>query len=345
MAVAVLAFGLVAGCATGGRGARIREIQEYDAGECRFLGTVESTERSGWDMSDDQLGAMALIRKRASAMGGNAYTEAVQKELGLPFDGAEVAQLAGVPPEVVRAHFADLLSQADTRGPLLTGGISVGRMVPMRLLPFRVICLLGMNDGDFPRRDPAAGAQGAQRGPIGSAGDKAVGVHGFDGVDHRKHRNHGTVACPQFADDSPDEFGRRQSAGGVVHQEISGIRRVGESGAHRIGALGAADHDPLGGRLDQELHHRDRRERRVAVGRQVGCGGEQQPGVGMLRIRRERGTAVAGLTSATRETLDELSVSDVFAQRLSSESLEPEVQARLVGLYQHVVSELAEAPT
>ena len=27
----------------------------------------------------------------------------------------------------------------------------------MRLLPFRVICVLGLNDGDFPRRDPAAG--------------------------------------------------------------------------------------------------------------------------------------------------------------------------------------------
>src|SRR5690606_19554579 len=26
-----------------------------------------------------------------------------------------------------------------------------------RLLPFRVICVLGMNDGEFPRRDPAAG--------------------------------------------------------------------------------------------------------------------------------------------------------------------------------------------
>ena len=71
---------------------------------------------------------------------------------------AEAADYGGVvPPEVVRAHFADLLSQADTRAPLLTGGISVGRMVPMRLLPFRAICLLGMNDGDFPRRDPAAG--------------------------------------------------------------------------------------------------------------------------------------------------------------------------------------------
>jgi exonuclease SbcD len=67
--------------------------------------------------------------------------------------------------------------------------------------------------------------------------------------------------------------------------------------------------------------------------------------VEVLRIRRERGTAVAGLTSASRETLDELSVSDVFAQRLSSETLEPELQARLGGLYQQVVSELTEPQT
>ena len=64
---------------------------------------------------------------------------------------------APVPAEVVRAHFAAVLAEADTRAPLLTGGVSFARMVPMRLLPFRVICLLGMNDGDFPRRDPAAG--------------------------------------------------------------------------------------------------------------------------------------------------------------------------------------------
>jgi exonuclease SbcD len=64
--------------------------------------------------------------------------------------------------------------------------------------------------------------------------------------------------------------------------------------------------------------------------------------VEVLRIRRERGTAVASLTSASRETLDELSVSDVFVQRLSSETLEPELQARLSGLYQQVVAELTE---
>ncbi|MGV8961630.1 MAG: exodeoxyribonuclease V subunit gamma [Stenotrophomonas sp.] len=76
-------------------------------------------------------------------------------------DFASAAAKAGfeapVPAEVVRAHVAATLAEADTRAPLLTGGISFGRMVPMRLLPFRAICLLGMNDGDFPRRDPAAG--------------------------------------------------------------------------------------------------------------------------------------------------------------------------------------------
>ncbi len=64
---------------------------------------------------------------------------------------------APVPAEVVCAHFAAVLAEADTRAPLLTGGISFGRMVPMRLLPFRVICVLGLDDGQFPRRDPAAG--------------------------------------------------------------------------------------------------------------------------------------------------------------------------------------------
>lgn len=102
---------------------------------------------------------------------------ALERLRGLIDDFARSAERAGftapMPPEVVRAHFAAVLAQADTRAPLLTGGISFGRMVPMRLLPFRVICLLGMNDGDFPRRDPAAGLNrltaelGTQRRRVG----------------------------------------------------------------------------------------------------------------------------------------------------------------------------------
>jgi exodeoxyribonuclease V gamma subunit len=86
---------------------------------------------------------------------------ALDRLRGLVDDFAADARRAGVdtavPAEIVRAHFAAALSEADTRAPLLTGGVSIARMVPMRLLPFRVICLLGMDDGAFPRRDPAGG--------------------------------------------------------------------------------------------------------------------------------------------------------------------------------------------
>ncbi|MCR4508878.1 exonuclease subunit SbcD [Pseudomonas sp. 32.2.56] len=64
--------------------------------------------------------------------------------------------------------------------------------------------------------------------------------------------------------------------------------------------------------------------------------------VEVLRIRRERGNAVAGLQGQAMETLDELSVEDVFVQRLGSEVLSDAEQARLLGLYQQVVSELRE---
>lgn len=100
----------------------------------------------------------ALLPRPPSA----APTQRALDRLRALVDGfARTAARAGVdapvPAEVVRAHFAQALGAADTRAPLLTGGVSFARMVPMRLLPFRVICLLGMNDGEFPRRDPATG--------------------------------------------------------------------------------------------------------------------------------------------------------------------------------------------
>ncbi|WDS35270.1 exodeoxyribonuclease V subunit gamma [Pseudoxanthomonas sp.] len=100
----------------------------------------------------------ALLPQTPSAQATQRALDRLRKLIDDFANAAERASFdAPLPAEVVRAHFAAVLAEADTRAPLLTGGISVGRMVPMRLLPFRVICLLGMNDGDFPRRDPAAG--------------------------------------------------------------------------------------------------------------------------------------------------------------------------------------------
>jgi exodeoxyribonuclease V gamma subunit len=84
---------------------------------------------------------------------------------------------APVPPDVLRAYFQARLSEADTRAPFLSGGITFCRMVPMRLIPFRVTCLLGMNDGEVPRREPASALNrlAAQLGtPQRQRGDRSL---------------------------------------------------------------------------------------------------------------------------------------------------------------------------
>jgi len=58
-----------------------------------------------------------------------------------------------LPAEVVRAHFAARFSEADARQPFLAGGVTFCRMVPMRLIPFRAIAILGLNDRDYPRQE------------------------------------------------------------------------------------------------------------------------------------------------------------------------------------------------
>ncbi len=59
--------------------------------------------------------------------------------------------------------------------------------------------------------------------------------------------------------------------------------------------------------------------------------------VEVLRIRRERGNAAASLSRDACETLDELSVEDVFARRLQLEALAQEDARRLQGLYRQVL--------
>ncbi|GAB6044305.1 exodeoxyribonuclease V subunit gamma [Endothiovibrio diazotrophicus] len=58
---------------------------------------------------------------------------------------------------VVREHLADALAQPGGHQRFLTGRVSFCNMVPMRSIPFRVVCLLGMNDRDYPRNQRPPG--------------------------------------------------------------------------------------------------------------------------------------------------------------------------------------------
>jgi exonuclease SbcD len=64
--------------------------------------------------------------------------------------------------------------------------------------------------------------------------------------------------------------------------------------------------------------------------------------VDVLRIRRERGSALTALQRQAKETLDELSPEEVFAQRLAGEQVDDSLQQRLHGLYRQVLGELRE---
>lgn len=70
---------------------------------------------------------------------------------------AEGARLAGydapVEHAVVLDHVRQLLARGDARAPFLSGGVCFGLMVPMRLIPFQVVCLMGMDEAAFPSRD------------------------------------------------------------------------------------------------------------------------------------------------------------------------------------------------
>jgi exodeoxyribonuclease V gamma subunit len=70
-------------------------------------------------------------------------------------DLAEEAAGVGEPlaPELVRRWLAGRLGGESRHGRYFSGGVTVCGMRPMRSLPFRVICVLGLQDQAFPRRD------------------------------------------------------------------------------------------------------------------------------------------------------------------------------------------------
>ncbi|EKM95315.1 exodeoxyribonuclease V subunit gamma [Stutzerimonas degradans] len=73
--------------------------------------------------------------------------------------------------ELVHQQLSAALQQGGGASGFLTGAVTFCTMVPMRSLPFRLVCLLGLDDGAFPRRNPPAGFDLIARHP--RRGDRA----------------------------------------------------------------------------------------------------------------------------------------------------------------------------
>ncbi|WP_296492165.1 exodeoxyribonuclease V subunit gamma [Rhodoferax sp.] len=60
-----------------------------------------------------------------------------------------------LPLDVVREHWLSQIEESSLQQRFFGGGVQFGTLMPMRAIPFKVICLLGMNDGDYPRQKAA----------------------------------------------------------------------------------------------------------------------------------------------------------------------------------------------
>ncbi|KAJ1684628.1 hypothetical protein LUZ63_020383 [Rhynchospora breviuscula] len=72
----------------------------------------------------------------------------------------------------VRSLLGERLGGRPTRANFRTGSLTVATLVPMRSVPHRVVCLLGVDDGAFPRGGRADGDDVLSRGPLTGERDR-----------------------------------------------------------------------------------------------------------------------------------------------------------------------------
>ena len=85
---------------------------------------------------------LLLLSKACAALREQALAAGIQRPL----------QLA-----LIRQQLTSALEQGSNAAGFLTGAVTFCTMVPMRSLPFAMVCLLGLDDGALPRRAAAAG--------------------------------------------------------------------------------------------------------------------------------------------------------------------------------------------
>ena len=109
---------------------------------------------SHWATSSSELLAFLSQAKQQNSNEAAALKDC-QAAIADLLEQCEQAELeALIAPEIIRDYFKSALGESDASQNFLSGGVTVCRMVPMRQIPFKVICLHGMNEAEMPRTEP-----------------------------------------------------------------------------------------------------------------------------------------------------------------------------------------------
>ncbi len=109
---------------------------------------------------DDAVSSLTSV-----ASGDGWQAGQVQRELGRVRRAASELGHVDLRLPDVRALLSDRLAGRPTRANFRTGTLTVCTMVPMRSVPHRVVCLLGLDDGVFPRQGAVDGDDVLARDP------------------------------------------------------------------------------------------------------------------------------------------------------------------------------------
>ncbi|MFZ5724426.1 MAG: exodeoxyribonuclease V subunit gamma [Pseudomonadota bacterium] len=115
---------------------------------------AQAQDAAGWRQLVAQLLTAFFLPEGADE---DQIIETIDEAAGEFFAGLRLSGHAGdIPPAVFRADFEARLAQPAARGGLLRGALTFAQLTPARTLPFRVVCLVGMNQERFPRRQAPA---------------------------------------------------------------------------------------------------------------------------------------------------------------------------------------------
>jgi exodeoxyribonuclease V gamma subunit len=129
-----------------------------------LLNWVDATSQTLQDLSGDKTPeewghTLAGLVERFFLASDDAEDRLIQRCLA-PLDvwlqACEDARLdTTLPLDVVREHWLAQIEEGGLHQRFFGGGVQFGTLMPMRSIPFKAICLLGMNDGDYPRQQSA----------------------------------------------------------------------------------------------------------------------------------------------------------------------------------------------
>ncbi|MGM0544366.1 MAG: exodeoxyribonuclease V subunit gamma [Pseudomonadota bacterium] len=140
------------------------DIGGLEAGLAGPLATLLEKLEATWETFRQPTDAASWVERLRTLLETFFLTDDAQESVMLTklenglqqlLESSSEAQLADpLPLSMVREHWLAQIDEHSLSQRFLAGAVNFATLMPMRAIPFKRVCLLGMNDGEYPRSQP-----------------------------------------------------------------------------------------------------------------------------------------------------------------------------------------------